>query len=420
MLVRVKDARTVISRGERNEMRKTLILLIVLGAVALAAYLLLWYDADSALEDLKSHDEERVARGARYFDAHPEECTPEVREALVEVLAATPQTSRPNFNLLNALGDCKEARATPILLEMFRTDPRNRDLAITLGEIGDPTAVEPLLRMFTGPLYDRYDRQNILIALGGIGDRRALPPLLAEVEECRRRGEDFGWLSKGIAKLADERALSVLLEMSRDKDVVVRWNAAEGLGRTRTKEGLARLREMCAQEEDSTTYCCLVTGVGIDGREEAVKLLAAELDRFAELEQQPRGTQGARTMDAHYRLLQALAATQRASALAAIAENLKRRQRTPVLGLLKRYPGYGHYYIWAEVRAMMRLTGNQRAFDRIPNPESRESDERRAATYEQLIAEQLNWWDENKEWVEKLAAEGKKLPDAMEPEDLFQ
>jgi HEAT repeat protein len=112
-----------------------------------------------------------------------------LKEALI---AIGPDAVRP---LIKALND-------PIL---------QSDAFHMLGEIGDPTAVKPLLKYLSQT--DEAPARQAIVALGKIGDPGAVGPL---VEQLNRGGENAGYAATALGRLGDARAVPALLAASND------------------------------------------------------------------------------------------------------------------------------------------------------------------------------------------------------------
>ena len=139
----------------------------------------------------------------------------------------------------------REERLVPDLLALFETsrddDPRlRRYLALSLGELRDPRAVEAL----TGALQDGDLETRIYAvwSLGAIGDRRAVPailPLLSSDEPDLRKIAAYA-----VGSLDSPDALEALKALLNDPVEDVSWNAALALARLGSGAGLPLLARM--------------------------------------------------------------------------------------------------------------------------------------------------------------------------------
>ncbi len=76
----------------------------------------------------------------------------------------------------NALGDIKDTRAVPPLIEALQVKELNWHAARSLGEIKDTRAVEPLIAALNDK--DPEFREQVVLSLGDIKDPRAVAPLI--------------------------------------------------------------------------------------------------------------------------------------------------------------------------------------------------------------------------------------------------
>ncbi len=136
-------------------------------------------------------------------------------------------------------------RFAPDLVAVFersRTeDPRlRRYLALSLGELGDPRAVDSLTAALADP--DPDARLYAVWALGAIGDRRAASPLIPLLES-----EDPGVrkvAAYALGAMAAGEAAAPLRGLLSDPVEDVAWNAALALARLGDGTGLPLLTRM--------------------------------------------------------------------------------------------------------------------------------------------------------------------------------
>jgi HEAT repeat protein len=121
---------------------------------------------------------------------------------------------------IQVLGDIGDPRAVELLLKLLGRIDRadNWDTAVeALGHIGDPRAVEPLIAVLADPHhpwpddfdYENETRQAAAEALGWLGDARALAPLIAALEHDELRSSAV----KALGLLGDARAVEPLTEV---------------------------------------------------------------------------------------------------------------------------------------------------------------------------------------------------------------
>jgi len=156
---------------------------------------------------------------------------------------------QPAFELSRLLAQEKNAvrdpRFTADLISLFESsrdaDPRvRRYLALSLGEVGDPRAVDALLSALSDP-----DGQTTIYAawaLGSIGDRRAaagLLPLLDHQDAGLRKIAAYA-----LGGIDAPEALAPLRALLNDPVEDVAWNAALALARRDDRAGLPLLARM--------------------------------------------------------------------------------------------------------------------------------------------------------------------------------
>ncbi|HET6363725.1 MAG TPA: HEAT repeat domain-containing protein [Nitrospirota bacterium] len=150
-------------------------------------------------------------------------------EALVHIGAAavdallmsldTPDADVRKF-IVDILGDIRDSRAVPILIETLKNDP-NENIRVSsaeaLGKIKDCRAVDPLLACLTqyGQSWLDYAAAE---AIGEIGDERALGPLIAALGRNNLREP----VLESIGKIGNVNTLMPLIAGLADKLRVVR------------------------------------------------------------------------------------------------------------------------------------------------------------------------------------------------------
>jgi HEAT repeat protein len=129
----------------------------------------------------------------------------------------------------NALGEMGDPSVLQPLIAALK-DPEAMVRAAAangLARVGDPQSSLPLAPLLRDSA--RNVRVAAVNALGQIGDRNALDPLLKLVND--REWEVRAALAETFGKLADKRALPAVLGLLNDRDQEVRQNAADALGK---------------------------------------------------------------------------------------------------------------------------------------------------------------------------------------------
>lgn len=129
--------------------------------------------------------------------------------------------NRPNVLDLKSRGDVEG------LIEALSYE-KDHNLRISaawaLGEIGDPSAVEPLIET----LSDRKKVKDVAAkALGEIGELQAVEPLVSLLKD--ENWEIRGTAAKSLGKIGDPRAIKPLINTLSDKNDIVRWYTSKAL-----------------------------------------------------------------------------------------------------------------------------------------------------------------------------------------------
>ncbi len=150
--------------------------------------------------------------------------------------------------------------------------------ALHLGEIGDPRAVEPLIRLLGDPEW--WPRESAAKALGSLGDPRAAPALLLLLADSERRVRAAAAESLGLLRSAP--ALASLIDALRDPSDWVRVSVIDALasiGDPRSTEGIAAcLEDSC---EDVRLHAARALSLWKDPRAVPVLVQSLGADTFA-------------------------------------------------------------------------------------------------------------------------------------------
>jgi HEAT repeat protein len=132
------------------------------------------------------------------------------------------------------------------LIAVLSDDPRNRAWAARyLGDLGDPRAIAPLIRLLA--VRDFQARAHAARALAKLGATEAVPALL----ECVDEGpEDVmrAWAIDSLGRIGSYDATPKLIELLHDPSAGLRLTAAAALGRIGDPRGLRPLEEAAAAE----------------------------------------------------------------------------------------------------------------------------------------------------------------------------
>jgi len=132
------------------------------------------------------------------------------------------------------------------LLVKALTDPENRAWAARyLGDIGDPKATRPLVRLLS--VQDFQSRAAAAIALGKLRAVEAVPALLACVD---RAPEDVmrAWAIDALGKIGSDQAVPRLIQELGNPDRILWRSAAVALGAIGDARAVPALEQAARQE----------------------------------------------------------------------------------------------------------------------------------------------------------------------------
>jgi HEAT repeat protein len=117
----------------------------------------------------------------------------------------------------NALGEIKDPRAVPSLIEALQVKDLQWHAALALGEIKDPRAVEPLIAALQNK--DAEFREQVASALGQIKDPRADAALIAALKDPEPKVLHAA--ANALGQINDPQADSILLTALREHNAEV-------------------------------------------------------------------------------------------------------------------------------------------------------------------------------------------------------
>lgn len=232
---------------------------------------------DPLLEELKSDNPISRREAARYLPRFP---APRVNDRLAEVMAQD-QVDFVRDEALTALATMRDSRAVPPLIAMLQNkkplllnkfiDNRGR-AARLLGQIRDPRAVEPLLKLVT----ESTDSQSIIIAaLGAIGDVRAINPLFALLTNPDTKKQRS--VIEALEQFSKTAVPEILPALKADYPIV-RCQAARMLGRLGERSAVTPLIA-ALHDKDLTVKNSVIQALGALKDIRAVKPLAVILQQ---------------------------------------------------------------------------------------------------------------------------------------------
>jgi len=184
--------------------------------------------------------------------------------------------------LLEALADIGDPRAVEPLIKHLgvEADLMRARTVSALGKIGDDRAVGPCVQMLTDE--DDDVRKAAAESLGLLGDASAVQPLLAALEsereytDCSETAHSLvlGKVIEALGKLADERAVPILIRSLRgDPDWSMRLGSAEALEQIGHPDAIDPLVE-ALKDSHSTVRWYVAHALGVIGDERALRPLA--------------------------------------------------------------------------------------------------------------------------------------------------
>jgi len=116
------------------------------------------------------------------------------------------------LSVVRAFGALRDPRAVPLLLELVQSDDPNEYIFVSslaaksLGQIGDPTAVEGLVNLL---LHERSGpRRMAVVVLGSIGDHRAVPGLIGALRDADPQTRVFA--ARSLEQIGTPQALAAV------------------------------------------------------------------------------------------------------------------------------------------------------------------------------------------------------------------
>ncbi|MDK2940067.1 MAG: hypothetical protein PWQ51_2232, partial [Methanolobus sp.] len=148
---------------------------------------------------------------------------------LARILVNTEESESLRRAAARTLGNVGNEKDTYLLIRML--DSEDLDVAIlsaeSLGKIGDPKAVAPLMEIVADNNISVDFRKYAIISLGDIGDERAIELLIYTL----KNGEESlaSAAATSLGEIGDERAIEPLTNALEDKRYTVTLRAAESL-----------------------------------------------------------------------------------------------------------------------------------------------------------------------------------------------
>ncbi|MFW9996720.1 MAG: HEAT repeat domain-containing protein [Candidatus Odinarchaeota archaeon] len=209
---------------------------------------------------------------------------PVVVELLVDIMEDKDEGGDARREAAIAIGKLGDPRAVDTLMKAImeiESDYIDDRVVKALGKVGDPRAVQPLLKALKDG--EQTVRCEAVTAMGRVGGPQVVEPLIrALVDED---SDVRGCAAKALGKTGYTRVVKPLLESLTDEDDCVRSCAATGfneLGGSAVEPLLNLLED---KDEDWTVRGCAAKALGAVGDARAVEplinVITRDLDRFA-------------------------------------------------------------------------------------------------------------------------------------------
>jgi HEAT repeat protein len=151
----------------------------------------------------------------------------------------------------SALGNIGDRRALDPLIAALEDEYWNvkQAAAKALGNLGDSRAIRPLIRALGEDKY-AFARLAAASALSKLGEKKWEAIVKGDSEDYRRLGNS-----------EDHRALEPLVKALKDKDRIVRKNAASALGNLGNKQAIDHLIKAYENDTDNNVKTAIVNAV---------------------------------------------------------------------------------------------------------------------------------------------------------------
>lgn len=137
------------------------------------------------------------------------------------------------FRAATALAHIGDKAGIPVLLEELKGDYglMQHSALAALTKIGDRSVVPTLIDVLKRENLNYFVRENTAEALGNIGDRSATSVLKDTMMKALQDHGEYvqNNAAEALGKMEDTSKVPIVMEMLKDRDARVRWNAAVAL-----------------------------------------------------------------------------------------------------------------------------------------------------------------------------------------------
>lgn len=176
-----------------------------------------------------------------------------------------------------SLGRIGDPRAVDPLIEALQDeDPEVRkNAAVALGEISDPRAVNPLIEVLDDENPEVW--RNVTEALGKLGEQAVDPLIMILIDEGQQSSDARSGAARALGKIGDPRAVEPLIVALKDEAYMVRSGAASALGEISDPRAVDPLIEALSDDE-WVVLGSVATALGEIGDPKAVDPLIEALE----------------------------------------------------------------------------------------------------------------------------------------------
>lgn len=157
------------------------------------------------------------------------------------------QPGTPAYIFISLIGELKDPRGLPVLLDILKNkDASSRSVAVdAIGNIGDKTAVEPLLAILANTKESDGIRDASARALGKLGAKNAADALVGILNNRQDNKDVRIGAASALGAIKENKAVDLLIEVLRDEkeDLMLRIAAASSLGEIGDKRAVKPLEE---------------------------------------------------------------------------------------------------------------------------------------------------------------------------------
>lgn len=172
-----------------------------------------------------------------------------------------------------ALGKIGDPEAVKPLIAALLQEKQDEQMPLALAEIGDLTALDPLLEAFKDA--DREVRPNIAIALGAFNDKKAVAALIEGLSDLDPNVR-FSSISS-LGKLKDSSAVSNLLGCLGENNEWIFLNVVDALAKMGAHRATNPLVAFYLKERNERKRSALITALGAIGDLTSVPTLSKAL-----------------------------------------------------------------------------------------------------------------------------------------------